>query len=84
MQNNNSKWIFAGATPDGQSFKFAGIDVWKHQRVDTKEKAEVADPIYHQKFVFHVFEIRHGDKVIRFVAGEFSNCMWGVFEQRRD
>jgi hypothetical protein len=80
----DSKWFFVGSAPDGKPFRYFGIDVWEHQWIDTKEKAEVTDPLYHQRFVFHVFEIRLDEKLVRFAAGEFSNCMWGFFEQRRD
>ncbi len=75
----DSHWTFVGAIPDGQSFKIDGIDVWKHEWTDTKERVSVEDPLYRQKFTFHVYEIRSSDKVVRFAAGEFSNCMWGFY-----
>lgn len=75
----DSKWVFAGATPDGQSFTLDGIDVWKHEWIDTRERVQVEDPLYHQKFTLHAYEIHCGEKVVRFAAGEFSNCMWGFY-----
>jgi hypothetical protein len=78
----DSDWEFAGATPDGQSFKIAGLDIWKHEWKATKERAHVKDPRYHQEFTFHVYEIRSGDKIVTFAAGEFSNCMWGFYVRK--
>jgi hypothetical protein len=43
------------------------------------ERVHVEDPFYHQKFTFHIYEIRSSDQVVRFAAGAFSNCMWGFF-----
>ena len=38
-------WQFAGAVPDGVAFQIGGLDVWKHEWQDTKEQAQVKDPI---------------------------------------
>lgn len=75
----DSKWTFLGATPDSQKFQIEGVDVWQHQWHDTKDRADVEDPLYHQKFCFHVYEIVVGGKSVRFAAGEFSACMWGFY-----
>ena len=75
----DSDWKFFGASPDGQSFKIDGINVWNHHWIDTKERVEVEDPLYHQKFTFRIYKIRENDKVVGFAAGEFSNCMWGFY-----
>ena len=61
----------------------AGLDVWKHDWRDTKERVHVRDPLYHQDFTFHVYEIGSADRVVTFAAGEFSNCMWGFYVRRR-
>jgi hypothetical protein len=78
----DSNWQFSGATPDGQSFMIGGLDVWKHEWRDTRERVQVKDPLYHQDFTFHVYEIRSGDRVVAFAAGEFSNCMWGFYVRK--
>lgn len=75
-------WEFVGATPDGQSFQIAGLDVWKHEWRDTRERAHVKDPHYHQDFTFHVYEIGSPGAVVTFAAGEFSNCMWGFYVRK--
>jgi hypothetical protein len=56
-----------------------GLDVWKHMWTDTKERVQVEDPLYHQKFTFQVYEISSNGRVVRFAAGEFSNCVWGFY-----
>ncbi len=80
----DSQWEFAGAVPDGQSFKIDQVDVWQHEWKDTKERAQVKDPHYHQNFTFHVYEIGSAESVVTFAAGEFSNCIWGFYVRKRD
>ncbi|WP_395741954.1 hypothetical protein [Prosthecobacter sp.] len=72
-------WKFLGSTSEGKAFQLGGLDVWKHEWRDTQERAYVKDPIYHQDFTFHVYEISSTTQVVTFAAGEFSNCMWGFF-----
>ena len=76
-------WEFFGAAPDGQSFQIGGLDVWKHEWRDTKQRAHVKDPRYHQDFTFHVYEIGSDGRVVTFAAGEFSNYMWGFYVRKR-
>ena len=45
--SKNPAWKFLGAVAEGQSFAMGGLDVWKHQWVDVKERAQVEDPHYH-------------------------------------
>ena len=80
--NTDLSWQFLGAAPDGQSFIIGGLDVWKHQWRDTRERVHVKDPLYHQDFTFHVYEIGSGDRVVTFAAGEFSACMWGFYVRK--
>ena len=81
--SSSPDWEFFGATPDGQSFQIGGLDVWKHDWRDTKERVHVRDPHYGQDFTFHVYEIGSAERVVTFAAGEFSNCMWGFYVKRR-
>ncbi len=65
--------------------RIEGIDIWKCQWLDTHERVDVEDPVYHQKHTFHIYEISAGDRSITFAAGEFSNGMWGFYVRpRRD
>ncbi len=77
--SKKSEWEFVGAVPDGQSFKIGALDIWKHEWRDTKERAYVKDPLYHQDFTFYVYEIGVPGNIVTFAAGEFSNCMWGFY-----
>ncbi len=64
--STTSDWEFFGATPDGQSFQMGGLAVWKHEWRDTRERADVKAPRYHQDFTFHVYEI--GSPVVCILA----------------
>ena len=82
MTSADSNWQFVGATPEGRCFIIDGLDVWKHKWRDTKERAQVKDPNYHEDFTFDIYEIRHGDRVVAFAAGEFSNGLWGFYVRK--
>ncbi len=75
-------WRFIGACFDGQEFMLDGVNVWNHKWThDRPLKAEVIDPRYGQKFQFTIWEIRTEERTIRFAAGEFSNCVWGFYQE---
>jgi hypothetical protein len=71
--------MFVGTVLEGKSLRIGGLEVWKHEWHDTRAVARVRDPVHDQEFTFHVFEIRSGDTVVRFAAGEFSNGVWGFY-----
>jgi hypothetical protein len=77
-----SEWEYLGAAPGGQSFQIGGLEVWKHEWRDTRERAPVKDPLYQQDFTFHVYEIGSPGAVVTFAAGEFSTCMWGFYARK--
>jgi hypothetical protein len=75
-------WKYLGSSVDSSVFIINGIDVWKNEWTDVAcPKAEVKDPIYQQDFIFDVYEIKTTSQVIRFAAGEFSNCIWGFYSE---
>ena len=80
--NADPHWEFAGAVPDGVSFKIGGLEVWQHEWLDTGERARVTDPQYHRGFTFEVYEIKSAGQIVTFAAGEFSNCMWGFYVRK--
>ena len=45
----------------------------------TGRKAIVADPAYHQDFVFDVYKVTIDGAEHEFAAGEFSNCIYGFY-----
>ncbi|MFE5319300.1 hypothetical protein ACFQ88_11395 [Paenibacillus sp. NPDC056579] len=72
-------WVFIGSTAD-DSFLLNGIDIFKKKWEDTGRKATVIDPIYKVKKYFTVWSVQsETDEVITFAAGEFSNCVWGIY-----
>jgi hypothetical protein len=75
------RWRFLKVVPDGQRFELDGANVWsiEWKRVPN-QRAEIKDPLYGQSYSFEIFEFTHEGKVVRFAAGEFSNCMWGFYE----
>jgi hypothetical protein len=79
----DSNWEFTGAVPDGQAFEIGGLDVWKYPWRDTNERAHIKDPLYHQDFTFHVYEMQGASQTVAFAAGEFSNCTWGFYVRKR-
>jgi hypothetical protein len=80
--SRDSEWEFVGVVLDRQPFAIDGVDVWKHEWTDTKARAHVKDPRYHQDFTFYVWEVRSGDRIVCFAAGEFSNCIWGFYVRK--
>jgi len=73
-------WKFFEAIPDGAYLEIGGVNVWSRAwKQASAEKAEVVDPSYGKRFFFNIWEISGPTGPIRFVAGEFSNCMWGFY-----
>jgi hypothetical protein len=82
LLNRDSEWEFVGEAPYRQWFGIGGLDVWRHQWKSTRVRALVKDPHSQQDLTFDVSEIRHGDRAVRFAAGEFSNGMWGFYVRK--
>ena len=40
------------------------------------------DPHYGLEKVFHVYEAEIDGQILRFAAGEFSNCVWGFYLEK--
>ena len=72
-------WAFLRALADGEPYLLNGIDFWKNDWKDTGERITVRDPHYGQEFRFYVYTITDGQRTERFAAGEFSNCIWGIY-----
>jgi len=76
-------WEFFGAAADGESFQIGGLDVWKHEWRDTKERVPVQDPHYSRDYTFCVYEMGTAEQFVTFAAGEFSNSIYGLYLKRR-
>ena len=66
---------------DGNTSLF-GVNIFKYNWLDTGEKAEIADHLYGQKYVFPVYKVFIRKKEYKFAAGEFRNCIWGFYIQK--
>jgi hypothetical protein len=76
----NLTWTFIGLSyGTTEQFLIDNLDVWKTKWIDTGDVVEVKDPAYFQTFHFPVYEIHENNKTVRFVAGEFSNGVWGFY-----
>lgn len=77
-----NNWEYLGSSADSSIFIIRGVDVWKYEWIQVMcAKAKIKDPIYQQDFLFDLYEIKANDCIIRFAAGEFSNCVWGFFKE---
>jgi hypothetical protein len=74
-------WRFLGSTTR-ELFFIDGIDIFKEKWITTGTNVEVIDPQYGDLKSFTVWKIRVDDKDIIFVAGEFSNGVWGIYSKR--
>ena len=63
MKSIDTDWRFTASSVDGQSLLIDGIDVWKYDWQDTKERVVVTDPSYHQEFTFYVFRFTTKDEL---------------------
>jgi hypothetical protein len=75
-------WEYIGLSFDSTMFVLSGVDVWAHDWIATGERVGVNDPQYGQDFDFEIWVIDTGKKKIEFVAGEFSNCVWGFYTRK--
>ncbi|MGI6334336.1 MAG: hypothetical protein ACOX1A_07045 [Saccharofermentanales bacterium] len=71
-------WQFEVSGIDGNVILF-GINIFEYEWNNTGESVLVEDPIYHQKFKFPVYTVNIDGESHSFVAGEFSNCIWGFY-----
>ncbi len=56
-----------------------GVNIFDYQWNRTGQKVEVCDPRYGQKYSFPVYAVDIKGEAHEFVAGEFSNDVWGFF-----
>jgi hypothetical protein len=77
----NSNWKYAGTAIENKEFKIDGINVWDYQWQMIDKKVAVKDPQYGNLYSFSIYEIKVNDLKIYFVAGEFSNMVWGFYTQ---
>ena len=72
-------WKFVKTIVDYEKFEINGINIWDFKWEETDEKITIKDPLYGQFYTFNVFKIQIKDIQILFVAGEFSNGVYGIY-----
>lgn len=75
----SEKWIHINTVTDGEKCDIEGVNIWNSEWNRTGEKIQIKDPLYNQDYNFDVYEIENLNKNIKFAAGEFSNCVWGIY-----
>ncbi|WP_418204034.1 hypothetical protein [Bacteroides sp.] len=63
---------------DGNTILF-GVNIFDYQWKTTGQRVKVRDPLYSQEYKFPVYTVVINGEEHKFVAGEFSNCVWGFF-----
>jgi len=74
-------WKFITTIPDGEPFYLDGINIWDFKWENTNETINVKDPLHKQNYVLDVYKIYANGKEIIFAAGEFSNCIYGIYQK---
>jgi hypothetical protein len=73
-------WIYVTHGTESTPITISGLDVWLYPwHAIGDERATVRDPLHGQPFVFRVYQITNGHRIVEFAAGEFSNGIWGFF-----
>lgn len=74
-------WKHITTIIEGEAFTISGLNIWDHDWKSTGKSIYVKDPIYGKNYTMTVFEISDKGSVVKFAAGEFSNCIWGIYQQ---
>ena len=74
----NKKWRLKKVCTDSNCTLF-GVNIFEYDWIPTGEKVEVKEPRYNQTHLFSVYTAEIKGKSKRFVAGEFSNNVWGFY-----
>ncbi|WP_297982594.1 hypothetical protein [uncultured Chryseobacterium sp.] len=72
-------WYFAKVITDAETFTISGLNVWDYHWKILSTNHEVIDPIYKSKYLFDEYEIENNGTKVNFIAGEFSNTVWGFY-----
>lgn len=71
-------WKFETSGLDGQC-KLFDVNIFDYDWKSTGKRVKVQDPIYGQDHIFEIWQTEIGGQIRCFAAGEFSNCVWGVY-----
>lgn len=73
------EWHFVTTLCDGEAFTVRDLNLWDYEWNLVTPRIEVTDPHYKQIFYFNEFQITDGNTTVNFVAGEFSNTIFGIY-----
>ena len=76
-----SSWRFIKSVVDGQAFELGILNIWDYEWKRTGERISVNDPLHGELHSLDVYEIRDGNVTLRFAAVEFSNGVWGIYQE---
>lgn len=74
-------WKHQKTIRDLEKYEINGINIWDSKWEDTGQRVNVKDPLYNQNYTFVIYMIKNSSEDILFLAGEFSNCIWGIYEK---
>lgn len=72
-------WKHFATVIDGEKFEIQGLNIWDFKWENTNKEVRVKDPLYKKEFCFNIYKIQNAGLEVMFVAGEFSNCIWGIY-----
>lgn len=76
-----TNWKFLTVVYENDDYLIHGLSFWSCLLKTTGERVSVKDPLYGQSHKMKIFEIEHEGTMTRYAAGEFSNCVWGLYEE---
>jgi hypothetical protein len=79
----NIKWKHFRTIADGEFCEIEGINIWEYKWKSDYETIFVKDPLYGETKSLNRFWIELPNKKVEFVAGEFSNCVWGIYTKTK-
>ena len=71
-------WQFETSGVEGE-VKLFGVNIFDCQWQETGERVKVIDPLYHDEKSFTLYKVVINGEIHNFVAGEFSNMIWGFY-----
>ncbi len=74
-----ANWKFASFIEVDKEFRVEGLNIWNHYWFCNDRKVEVRSPHEGQVYFFKEYQIKDGNKLVNFVAGEFSDLRVGLY-----
>ena len=78
MKRECRTWQLEITGYDGNVTLF-GVNIFGYEWQNTCKFVKVRDPLYGQEYKFPIYTVIINGREQEFVAGEFSNCVWGFY-----